>query len=139
MAIYDTTFTAQTKSDPRESEIRELVAVEGIHLRVSLDLILWFEDHGYQVDLYTGVAMKVEIIAVTAAGRAVNHLLTPVTEQEIEATVNSLFGEPVEACAPDGSLQQMIDLAHKEIDFDAELEDYLDAGADDRWHASGRW
>lgn len=97
--------------DPRVAELLELVAVEGIRLRISIDVILWLEDRGYVVDLRTGIAMKVDIARVTPTGMAVNHLMTPPTEREIEQTLDSLLAPAYEECEPDGTLQAMIDEA----------------------------
>lgn len=111
--IVNTTFTARGDADPRVAELQELAAVEGIKLAMSIEMILWFEDQGVTVDLRTGVAMQVSIERVTPSGRAVSHLLSPVTDDEVEQTIDGLFTATSEECAPDGTLQQVIDAGYE--------------------------
>jgi hypothetical protein len=129
MARIDTTFTALTTIDQRAAEIRALVAAEGIKLAIVVDIVLWFEDRGFMVDLHTGVAMQVEVVGVTPLGRTINHLLAPVTDDDIEQTINSLFSEPVDDsdCEAESALQTM-------IDYGAELQEFLDAREDERFN-----
>lgn len=95
-------FNRQTEvieaHDPRVAEILELVAVEGIRLRIEISVVLWLEDHGHTVDLRTGLATpivdelgRVDVFTATPSGNAVNHLLTPPSEREIEQTIDGLF------------------------------------------------
>lgn len=140
MLLFSRQTDVTDAHDPRVAEILELVAVEGIRLRISIDIILWLEDRGFVVDLRTGVAMKVDIASVTASGKAVSHLLTPVTERDIEQTLDSLFAaENVEECAPDGTLQRTIDAGHDEAWYEAELQEQIDGRLDDEYHAGGNW
>lgn len=57
-----------------------------------------------------------------------------VTIAEIEATWDGLFGE----CAPDGTLQAIIDAGH-DVDFDAELQELIDDRDDRAYFARGSW
>lgn len=127
--------------DPRIAEILELCETEHITLRTSIDVVLWLEDRGYVVDLRTGVAMKVEIAAVTRTGRTVNHLLSPAvattTAADMEATINGLFDQ-ADDCAPDGTLFTMIDAANEETEwYEARLQELRDAMEDDEWNRRG--
>lgn len=120
-----TAIAARGDVDPRVAELEALVATEGVKI-ANVDMILWYEDRGYVVDLETGVAMKVTITGVTRSGIAVNHLLSPVTDQDVERTVNSLFSATSEECAPEGTLQAMIDAADEDSWYDARLQELRD-------------
>lgn len=139
--------TTTCTSDKRAEEIRQLVAEEGITLRMSIDMILWFEDRGYQVDFATGIAMKVEVAAVTPLGRTINHLLSPavetVTDADVDALIDEVYGKPglgVEDSAglfdhaddyAMGALKAVIDETSLDPAFyEAELQDLRD-GMDD--------
>lgn len=108
MGIY-VNRPAAIVTDPRATELRELAAVEGLKIAVAIDLVLWLEDRGFVVDLRTGIAMQVSIGRVTPSGKAVDHLLTQPSERDVEQTLDSVFAVRAEECAPDGTLQALID------------------------------
>lgn len=132
--IYDTTRTATISRVQRAAEILEMKGAEGVHISLTVDMvhyILWLEDQGLVMDLRTGIAMKVEVTGFTASGKAVDHLLTPITDSEVEQTLDSLFSAGNDGeLAPDGLLQAHIDAGHED-DFDPEADAYL-AGAGDQ-------
>lgn len=142
MMIVNTTFTARGDADPRVAELSEAAVVEGFRLAMAIDMILWFEDRGVTIDLRTGVkvalvdnAGMVEVFHATRSGFAVNHLLTPATDDEVEQTINGLFtATSDEECAPDGTLQAMVDEAERdERWYEADpIEDAYLAGTGDQ-------
>lgn len=139
--ICDTTYTARGDTDPRVAELQELATTQGLKIAVAIDMVLWLEDRGYVVDLCTGVAMRVSIERVTPLGITINHLLSPVTDDDVEQTINGLFtATSEEVCEPDGTLQGMIDAGKSDESwYEAELLELVDGRFDDEYHASGNW
>lgn len=136
MIIFNRPTPPVTELDPRAVDILELIAVEGISLRMSIDLILWFEDRGYVVDLRTETVMKAEVERITPSGYAVNHLLTPDAERDVERCIDSLFTRTDEAPEglpePNGTLTML-------IDYGAEVQDLIDAREDEEFNRRGGW
>lgn len=146
--IINTTFTARGDADPRIAELREVEAAGGCKIRLTIDMInviLWYEDMGYTLDLTTGIAYAIVSedergIDATGSGVAVNHLLAPVTERDVEQTYDSLFAAgDYEECEPDGALQDAIEAGHDEAWYEAQLQDLRDDMDDRAYHASGNW
>lgn len=82
--------TVTPNAAARAEELQRFAEEEGIKLPLSIDLILWLEDHGRVVDLITGKATPlVDVVGKpldtgtpTPSGVAVNYLLTPPTREE---------------------------------------------------------
>ncbi len=62
-------------TDPRIAELQALAREERLTLPYPVDLIIWFEDRGYVVDLATGTVYNAIIATPTVHARAVAHLL----------------------------------------------------------------
>lgn len=75
MAICDTTHTALISRDQRGAELRELATAENIRLPMPIEMILWYEDRGFVVDLCTGQATVPNVGLPTPSAKAVTHLL----------------------------------------------------------------
>lgn len=125
----------------RAEELRSLAAEEGITLPMPIDAILWFEERGYAVDLITGVAMKVEVEAITPLGHTINHLLTPAiettTDAEVDALIDEVYGKPGLGVEDSAGL---IDIdEHDGAWYEAELQELIDGRLDAEYHASGNW
>jgi hypothetical protein len=61
--------------DPRIVELEELAKAEGFRLPMPADLIIFFEDHGFVVDLPSGQVHRGTVFTPTSSGRTVSHLL----------------------------------------------------------------
>jgi hypothetical protein len=62
-------------TDTRIAELEALAQEEGLTLPYPVDLILWFEDRSYVIDLNTGVMYRNVSATPTRSARAVVHLL----------------------------------------------------------------
>lgn len=121
--IVNTTFTARGDADPRVAELQEVaqaVGMQGMRLSIAISIALFYEDQGLVYDFRTGLAVALvddrgmeEVFQATRSGFAVNYLLTPVTDEDVEETINGLFTATSEQCAPDGTLQQVIDAGYE--------------------------
>ena len=113
-------------SDARITELLELVT-EGVKLPFRPDLIVWFEDHGCTVDMFTGfvtlpIAPETRY-EPTRSGKAVSHLLTP------PPTYNERIDEAVW-------------LRNRAAQYDwrkRETEDLVEARMDEEFWRSGQW
>ena len=128
---------AHVATDPRAAELRELAASEGIKLPLPIDMILWYEDRGYVVNLATGQATRADAVrGVTSSGRAVAHLLSAgdtnpyvveVDRAEIDALLEEVYGKPNLGIEDSAARLDTIDPASmSEADFWAHTAALLD-------------
>jgi len=64
-----------TGQDPRIAELQALAREENLTLPYPIDLIIWFEDRGYAVDMADGAIYRAVTVTPTVHARAVAHLL----------------------------------------------------------------
>jgi hypothetical protein len=61
--------------DPRTQELLDLARAENLRLPMPVDMILYFENMGYVVDLISGEVYREPTVKLEASGKAVAHLL----------------------------------------------------------------
>lgn len=112
-------------TDTRIVELEALAQEEGFRLPMAVDLIVYFEQHGYVVDLRTGELCRDIAVELSPTAQALCHLYG-MNDDDLDAIFAPVVVDDSQ-------------LAFDLFDYAAEAADYEDDMLDREYHARGGW